>query len=163
MSFVVFLGDCPLPPVAQAPETKVASTSLSRVAAGALVAISLLAAGCGAGSASLKAETDPSMVGSVSPQTAASGDVEKVSDEATIRNAVTSADVSQLSSNEIAWANADTGSKGAISTLVESQEKGQLCRKFTTTRESFDGVALYEGKACMAGPGNWQMLAFSAL
>lgn len=103
------------------------------------------------------------MVGAVSPQTAASGDVEKLSDEATIRNAVTSADVSQISGNEIAWANADTGSKGAISALVESKEQGQLCRKFTTTRESFDGVALYEGKACMAAPGNWQMLAFSAL
>ncbi|MGE0279738.1 MAG: RT0821/Lpp0805 family surface protein [Rhizobiaceae bacterium] len=153
-----------MPPAAQAPETKVASTSLSRMAAaGVMVAVGLLAAGCGAGSASLQAQTDPSMVGSVSPQTAASGDVETVSDEATIRNAVTSADVSQISGNEIAWANADTGSKGAISALVESEEQGQLCRKFTTTRESFNGVALYEGKACMAGPGKWQMLAFSAL
>ena len=149
---------------AQAPETKVGSASLSRlVAASALLAVGLLVAGCGAGSASLQAQTDPSMVGAVSPQTAASGDVEKLSDEATIRNAVTSADVSQISGNEIAWANADTGSKGAISALVESKEQGQLCRKFTTTRESFDGVALYEGKACMAAPGNWQMLAFSAL
>jgi len=143
---------------------KVPSASLLRLAvAGALLAVSLLGAGCGAGSASLQAETDPSMVGAVSPQTAASGDVEKVSDEATIRNAVTSADVSQISGNEIAWANSDTGSKGAISALVESTEQGELCRKFTTTRESFDGVAMYEGKACTAGPGNWKMLAFSAL
>ena len=123
----------------------------------------LVTAGCGAGSASLQAQTDAAIVGSISPQTVATGDIEKVSDEATIRNAVTSADVAQNSGSEISWANADTGSRGAIGRLVESKQEGQVCREFTTTRESFDGVALYQGKACMAGPGNWQMLAFSAL
>lgn len=119
--------------------------------------------GCGAGNAPLaQADVDPSVVGSISPQTAASGDREKFSDEATIRNAVTSVDLDQLSGKEVAWANADTGSRGAISSLVESKEQGVLCRSFTTTRESFEGVVLYQGKACMASPGNWAMQAFSA-
>lgn len=120
-------------------------------------------AGCSAGGATLaESNVDSSVVGSISPQTAASGDIQKLSDEATVRNAVTSADLAQLSGKELAWANADTGSRGSISALAESNEQGILCRSFTTTRESFEGVALYQGKACMAGPGNWEMLAFTA-
>ncbi|HEY5818448.1 MAG TPA: RT0821/Lpp0805 family surface protein [Mesorhizobium sp.] len=124
----------------------------------------LVLAGCGAGTAPMQqAATDPAIVGSISPQTEASGDVQKVSDEVTIRNAVSSVDIAQMPADQIGWANADTGSRGAISALVESKEDGLLCRKFTTTRESFDGVALYQGKTCMAGPGQWQMLAFRAM
>lgn len=153
-----------MPPVAQAPERRLSSASFLRPVAAAVLLAQCVAAGCGAGSASLQqVQTDPAIVGSISPQTAATGDIEKLSDEATIRNAVTSADVTQFSGSEISWANADTGSRGAIGRLVESKEAGQLCREFTTTRESFDGVALYKGKTCLAGPGNWQMLAFSAL
>jgi len=121
-------------------------------------------AGCGAGTTPLQqAATDPTVVGSISPQSVASGDVQKLSDEVTVRNAVSSLDVAKMPGDQVSWANADTGSRGAITTLVESKEDGLLCRKFTTTRESFDGVALYQGKTCMAGPGNWQMLAFQAM
>lgn len=45
--------------------------------------------------------------------------------------------------------------------LAEDKAGGRLCRRFTTTRESFDGVALFVGEACMAGYGAWR-LEFSA-
>lgn len=138
-------------------------TSCQMLVKSLLAGACLALAGCGVGSASLQeAGTDPSMVASISPQTAATGDVEKVSDEATIRNAVSSADIAQTESQGISWANADTGSRGAINALVESKDEGRLCREFTATRESFEGVALYQGKTCLAGPGQWQMMAFTA-
>ena len=34
--------------------------------------------------------------------------------------------------------------------MLEKQgQTAQLCRQFTASRESFDGVALFEGEACM--------------
>ena len=59
------------------------------------------------------------------------------------------------------WANADTGSRGAIDSLVEEKRNDMLCRRFTTSRESFDGVAVYKGQACMVAPGTWQMQEFT--
>lgn len=88
---------------------------------------------------------------------------EALSDQATIRDAVTSADLGE-GARELAWANADTGSRGAITALAEERRgNGQLCRSFTTSRESYDGVALYQGEACKAQSGPWRMLDFKAL
>ena len=52
---------------------------------------------------------------------------------------------------------------GSTTTLAEHKDKGALCRRFTTSRESYDGVALYRGEVCMAGPGAWRMESFEAL
>ncbi|MEQ1950979.1 RT0821/Lpp0805 family surface protein [Mesorhizobium yinganensis] len=120
--------------------------------------------GCASGGFSLsKAETDPTILtGSVGDTPAVAVSPEQVSDEATIRNAVSSADVESLKGAPIPWANADTGARGAISSLVEDKSSGTLCRRFVTSRESFDGVALYRGKACMVAPGSWRMERFGA-
>jgi len=75
---------------------------------------------------------------------------------------VSSADVETLAGKELAWANPETGSRGAIVKLAEDKAGGRLCRRFTTTRESFDGVALFVGEACMAGYGAWRLESFSA-
>lgn len=117
---------------------------------------------CGMGGFSMqKAEVDRSLLtGTVSSAPQAPTDAERISDEATIRNAVSAADVSGLDGGALAWANADTGSRGAISNLIESRDNGTVCRKFTTSRESYDGVGLYYGEACTAGAGAWRMLAF---
>lgn len=88
---------------------------------------------------------------------------EQLSDQATIRNAVSSADLRGLGGQPLAWANSDTGSRGAITALAEERQNGTLCRKFTTSRESFDGVALYQGEACMAQAGIWKLLDFKPL
>ncbi|MEP9370890.1 RT0821/Lpp0805 family surface protein [Mesorhizobium sp. KR1-2] len=131
-----------------------------RTAAVLTVAFSLC--GCAAGGFSLeKAEVDRSLVtGTVSSTGQVSADAQQVSDEATIRNAVSAADITELGGGALAWANTDTGSRGAINNLIESSDNGALCRKFTTSRESFNGVGLYHGEVCRAGAGAWRMMNF---
>ena len=129
------------------------------------MALALPLAACGAGGFSLeKAEIDRSIVTSstnASPAVPAASD--KDSDQTTIGNAVSSADIKELGGQAVPWANSGTGSRGAITELVELQHAGQTCRSFTATRESFDGVAMYKGELCMAGAGGWHMQAFTAL
>lgn len=124
----------------------------------------LALAGCGAGGFSLeKAEVDRSLVTNsvAAEQASGSGGIE--ADQATIRNAVSSADVEQLAGKEIAWANADTGARGSITQLTETRQGGRLCRSFAGSREGFDGVAMFEGQACLVGEGDWRLETFKAL
>lgn len=134
--------------------------------AGPLVAVLalLVLGGCASGGFSLsKAETDPTILtGAIGDAPGATASAEQISDEATIRNAVSSADIESLKGAPIPWANADTGARGAISSLVEHKSAGMLCRRFVTSRESFDGVALYNGQVCMVAPGAWRMERFGA-
>ncbi|HEV7254832.1 MAG TPA: RT0821/Lpp0805 family surface protein [Mesorhizobium sp.] len=88
---------------------------------------------------------------------------EKLSDQATIRDAVSSADLEAAGANPLAWANTETGSRGAITALNERRDGGKLCRSFTTSRESYDGVAMYAGEACKTESGPWRMLDFKPL
>ncbi|MCO5063243.1 MAG: RT0821/Lpp0805 family surface protein [Rhizobiaceae bacterium] len=123
----------------------------------------LLSAGCttsmiGLGSdKGVDSSTLTSTVAPADPNT----DPETQSDALTVRNAISSADLTSLEGSPLAWANADTGSRGAISAVTEDNEQGVVCRKFKTTRERFDGIALYQGRACMIAPGMWQMTAFA--
>ncbi len=129
-----------------------------------LCALALLQ-GCAAGGFSLKeAEVDRSLYTSaLPPGKNAPPDPHRISDEVTIRNAVSSADIETQHGKTLPWANADTGARGAITALAEYKQSGLLCRSFTTTRESFDGVRLFKGNTCMAGAGDWHMQAFEAL
>lgn len=90
---------------------------------------------------------------------------ELASDKSIIRNAVSAADVERAADGGLTWANARTGSSGMITALAETQGPGgQLCRRFTTTRESFDGVALYRGDVCLDKTTDiWWMQAFESL
>nr|WP_210318733.1 RT0821/Lpp0805 family surface protein [Rhizobium paranaense] len=85
---------------------------------------------------------------------------DSVSDETTVRNAVTSADLNKLNGRSVPWANASTGSAGVIDTIVENNASGQVCRQFRTTRHSYDGIANFFGKTCLVGQGEWQLLSF---
>lgn len=120
--------------------------------------------GCAAGGFDLdKAAVDPSIVtGGLAADVAPATQTQKL-DEATIRNAVSSADPDQLKGGPVRWVNTQTGSRGAINSLVEEKQPGGLCRRFTTSRESFDGVALYKGEVCMVAPGAWRLQGFGAL
>jgi surface antigen len=119
-------------------------------------ALAACLSGCGAGALLKKGETDTSIVtGSVT-----GSDAVQDPDAAAIRNAVTSADLEELGGKAIAWANPGTGSRGSIASVVEYREKNVLCRRFTASRESFDGVMLYSGDACLRGSGFWWMRAF---
>lgn len=113
---------------------------------------------CGAGGFSLKqAEVDRSLYTSNVPASQTPYDAERVSDEATIRNAVTSADIETLAGSPLSWANADTGARGQVTNIAESKQGGVVCRAFRVSRESFDGVAMFKGETCMVGPGAWKM------
>lgn len=137
-------------------------TDLAWAAArGALLALALPLAACTSGGSDLAANLDPAPTGQVAG--AAALEPEQLSDQTTVRNAVSSADISGLGSQPLAWANPETGSRGAITAVNEQRQNGQLCRKFTTSRESFDGVAMYQGEACMAQAGVWRLLDFKQL
>ncbi|MEZ5782222.1 MAG: RT0821/Lpp0805 family surface protein [Rhizobiaceae bacterium] len=90
-------------------------------------------------------------------------DQTRVSDSVTIRNAVSAIDVEEHGSGPLAWANAETGSRGTISDLSETREDGVICRRFTASRESFDGVGLYKGETCLGAQGDWLMRAFDRM
>ncbi|WP_230980376.1 RT0821/Lpp0805 family surface protein [Oryzicola mucosus] len=120
---------------------------------------------CGGGGFSLeKAEVDETILTSNVPAPPSAKDAERLSDETTIRNAVSSSDIAQVKGKPVPWANAETGSRGVITAMNErKQEDGLLCRSFTASRESFDGVGLYKGDVCTAGAGVWRMVAFNGL
>ena len=96
------------------------------------------------------------------PQTRAPADT--VSDEMTIRNAVTSADLARMSGSvSIPWANTSTGSAGVITSIREENNGSYVCRTFITTRHSYRGISNYGGKACLVGSGEWQVVAFKEM
>ncbi|HTO32930.1 MAG TPA: RT0821/Lpp0805 family surface protein [Pararhizobium sp.] len=94
--------------------------------------------------------------GSVPPVTTE----ENNSDAITVRNAVSSADMSRIGTNPIPWANSTSGSAGVISSIAEEQVNGTTCRRFTTTRHSYQGIAKFDGNTCLLGDGQWYLTSF---
>ncbi|MDP3898375.1 MAG: RT0821/Lpp0805 family surface protein [Mesorhizobium sp.] len=141
-------------------------TGARRVAAAsvlaALVACAATVSGCAGGGFGLrKAEADPTILtGALPPASDGVADSQRISDQATVRNAISSANIEDLNGAPIAWANVDTGSRGTIYGVSERREGGVLCRRFTASRESFQGISLYRGEACAAGDGAWWMRSF---
>lgn len=91
---------------------------------------------------------------------AAKNTAEGRSDELTVQNAVSSADLSRTAS-PLPWANATTGSAGVVTAIEEQKSNGVVCRNFSTTRHSYEGIANFSGKTCTAGSGRWQLMSFS--
>ena len=150
--------------IAQAFDSRQWRVIASASAKAAIVMVALPLAACGAGGFSLeKAEVDRSILTSSTPASATPTDQDRDSDQTTIGNAVSSADIEELGGQAVPWANAGTGSRGSITELVELKDTGQTCRRFTASRESFDGVLLFKGELCMAGAGGWHMQDFKAL
>lgn len=123
-----------------------------------LVVCALLT-GCGTAGFSIeKAVPDTSIVtGSVA--SAPPDDTGRTSDETIIRAAVSAAIVEE-SVEGIGWANADTGSRGTIRDISESRDGGFLCRSYVATRESFEGIHLYQGEACLGASRAWSARSF---
>ncbi|KQV32401.1 hypothetical protein ASC97_02065 [Rhizobium sp. Root1203] len=103
-------------------------------------------------------KVDRSVATGTVPQPVPTSD--SISDEMTVGNAVTSADIQRLEGRPLPWANASTGSAGVIDTIVENTDTGQVCRQFRTTRHSYVGISKFYGKTCLVGGGNWQLLSF---
>ena len=130
----------------------------------ALLAVVAVLPACAGGFSLKQAEVDRSLYTSAIPGDAGQpADASRISDEVTIRNAVSSADLESLGAGPLAWANSETGARGSITGLTEYKNGSLLCRRFTTTRESFDGVLLFRGETCMAESGDWRTHSFSPI
>ena len=131
-----------------------------------VVGAAALLSGCAMSGFDLqKAAPDKTAItGSVNkPPVAEITDSSKMSDQNTIRNVVSALNFTQWGKTPIPWANPDTGSQGTITTVAEKKTEAGLCREFETSREAFDGAALYRGQACMAQGGAWALTSFAPL
>lgn len=61
----------------------------------------------------------------------------------------------------IPWANPATGSAGVISYVEEIKAESFTCRKFETSRHSYDGIALFVGETCRAPGEGWRVMSFA--
>ena len=138
------------------PETKPFRARCLAVAA-AMTAGTVLS-GCMGG---LDVFSDSKVDNTIRTSTVANGSVERLSDEQTVRNAVSSADLARTGSSPIPWANSASGSAGVISAIAENRDDaGRPCRDFVTTKHSYQGIANYSGRACLGNSGEWLLLAF---
>lgn len=136
----------------------------SACAKASLLAAALALGGCGAGGFSLeKADVDRSVATSSVSGSAPVADADGTADQATIRNAVSAADIEEQAGRPLAWANPETGARGTITGLVQSKDGGRLCRSFGGSRESFDGVSMFQGRTCMVGTDQWRIEDFKLL
>jgi surface antigen len=86
-------------------------------------------------------------------------ETEAYRDGETISNAVSSV---EFTGAAIAWQNPATGSSGDITSVNQSRTAGgQLCRRFTALRTSYDGIHNYAGLTCMNDAGVWQLTEFA--
>lgn len=86
---------------------------------------------------------------------------DRLSDETTVRNAVSSADLARNAGNPIPWANSASGSAGVINRIAETRDAaGRPCRDFVTTRHSYQGIANFSGRTCLGNGGEWLLLSF---
>ncbi|WP_179759051.1 RT0821/Lpp0805 family surface protein [Hoeflea halophila] len=87
-----------------------------------------------------------------------SADSEILSDETVIRDLV-----ANLSADELVvsrpWSNTLTGSAGVVSNFTTQTDGVRTCRLFQTTRHSFDGVALFNGRVCRRPDGGWDLVS----
>ncbi|MEX6508294.1 RT0821/Lpp0805 family surface protein [Jiella sp. M17.18] len=115
-------------------------------------------AGCVVSGPGLSDMVDDTMItGSVKP---APVPEDQLSDERIIRNAVSAADL-EKGDGRYPWSNPETGASGVIAKLAEERSGTRICRRFETSRQRFDGVNLYDGEACTAGPGQWVLVDFA--
>ena len=117
---------------------------------------------CGTMGGLSKVDNDPALVTGSVPGNRDINTAE-VSDANTIRNAISAVDLSKASSVPFGWANRETGSAGTFSKVAETSKDGTVCRDFETSRESYEGVALFHGAACIGADGQWFMQEFAQL
>jgi hypothetical protein len=132
-----------------------------RFATAALVPVVLSGCmGSGLGLSSMAPATDKSLTTGAIEQNAR---VQPDADETTVRNAVSSADLSTPGPVAIPWANTSTGSAGVINAITEENNGSYVCRTFMTSRHSYRGISNYGGKACLVGNGEWKLISFQEI
>lgn len=123
-----------------------------------LIVMACALAGCTTGGMDLF-DSAPKIDRTLSTATVPNRTTESVSDEKTVLNAVSSADLAKLGSAPLPWANTSTGSAGVVSEISEVSLNNQICRQFLTTRHSYEGIARMRGSACLIGT-EWTMASF---
>ncbi|SOE17677.1 outer membrane surface antigen [Hoeflea halophila] len=119
--------------------------------------VCLALSGCmGGGSSAMSALViDETTTAAITPLSA---DSEILSDETVIRDLV-----ANLSADELVvsrpWSNTLTGSAGVVSNFTTQTDGVRTCRLFQTTRHSFDGVALFNGRVCRRPDGGWDLVS----
>lgn len=124
-----------------------------------LIVIACALSGCTTGAMDLFGSS-PKVDRTLSTSTVPNRSTESVSDEKTVLNAVSSADLVKLGSAPLPWANTSTGSAGVVSEIQEVGLNSQVCRQFLTTRHSYEGIARMRGNACLIGT-EWTMTSFA--
>jgi len=102
-------------------------------------------------------------IGSAADEQDSSKDRVSFRDQQIIGDIIAKADKKDMDAQSLDWANDNTGSRGVISALSETKEHGKTCRTFQTTRETFDGIMMFEGKTCKTADNSWKMADFKAL
>lgn len=122
-----------------------------------IIPASLALSGCmGAGSSAVSAlSVDQMTTAAISPLSA---DSEIMSDETVIRELVGGLSQTELNDPR-PWSNPRTGSAGVVSGLTTVTEGGRTCRQFRTTRHGYDGVGLFDGRACLRPDGGWDLVS----
>jgi surface antigen len=78
-----------------------------------------------------------------------------------IKTVVVGAEEAKPPSNLLAWSNPDTGNHGTIMAIDKFVgNKGQNCKKFQTTVDSFMGISIYNGETCELRKGMWVLSQF---
>jgi len=122
-----------------------------------LIPACLVLPGCmGAGSSAVSAlSVDQMTTAAISPLSA---DSEIMSDETVIRDLVAGLTPVELNDPR-PWSNSLTGSAGVVSDLTTVTEGARTCRHFKTTRHGYDGIALFDGRACLRPDGGWDLVS----
>ncbi len=123
-------------------------------------ALLVLLAGCAGGIDLRDAAVDETIKTASTGAAAGQPEDALLSDQSTIRDAVSSADPEALGEAGLAWANDHTGSRGSVTSLVEITRKGLPCRRFVASRESYDGIKRYTGEVCRVVGDLWQVRSF---
>jgi surface antigen len=126
-----------------------------------IVAVAMLclpAAGCMGTGFGLSDNVDAGLTTQSTPATARQP---ADSDETTIRNAVSSADLGRLNGEPLPWANTDTGSAGVVTGITQTQTGNVTCRDFTSTSHSFKGISKFRGTTCLTSSGEWKIVSFA--
>lgn len=106
-----------------------------------------------------QAEIDRTILtGSITPPGIAIEDASRASDAETIRNAVSAAGLPLAT--PLSWSNVDTGSEGVVTAIAEAGQGPATCRRFSATREAYDGISVVSGEACLSPGGAWTLTAF---
>jgi surface antigen len=126
----------------------------------AILVAASLCGGCVVSGGGIEDAVDEKAVTAAIAPSAPAATPDQASDQMTVRNAVSAADLS-ATEGQRPWANADTGATGVITAIAESRAGDTICRTFQTSRQRFDGIALYNGEACTKGGGQWTLTHFA--